>query len=152
MVKKDKAIFWILMLLVISIFSVSIFWYLKTRFQSNYANTVKIHTENVNVQNLTMKVGEVRNFTLRGDGRARLWFLTDPENQKNIKVHDNKGKELEEAKVYLLYFKKTFKIEAVSKGTVQLTFDWDPIVPANGIRYLGWIENRCRKILNIEIV
>lgn len=152
MVKKDKAIFWILMLLVIAIFSVSIFWYLKTRFQSNYANTVKIHTENVNVQNLTMKVGEVRNFTLRGDGRARLWFLTDPESQKNIRVHDNNGKELEEAKVYLLCFKKTFKIEAVSKGKVQIAFDWDPPFPKSGISYLVWIENRCRKILNIEIV
>ena len=112
------------MLLVIAIFSVSIFWYLKTRFQSNYANTVKIHTENVNVQNLTMKVGEVRNFTLRGDGRARLWFLTDPENQKNIKVHDNNGKELEEGKVYLLCFKKTFKIEAKKLGTTEITMTW----------------------------
>lgn len=152
MVKKDKMIFLILILLVIAILSASIFFYLRNKFPSNYANTVKIYGQKTNVQNLTMKVGEVRNFTLKGDGKARLWFLTNPENQKNIRVHDNNGKELEEAKVYLLCFKKTFKIEANSKGTVQLTFDWDPIVPENGIRYLGWIENRCRKILNIEII
>ena len=148
--KKDKKV--IIILIIMAVLSVSIFLYLKSRFSSNYANTVKIHTENVNVQNLTMKVGEVRNFTLRGDGRARLWFFTYPENQKNIKVHDNNGKELEEAEVYLLCFKKTFKIEAVSKGKVQIAFDWDPPFPKSGISYLVWIENRCRKILNIEIV
>ena len=152
MVKKDKMIFLILILLVIAILSASIFFYLRNKFPSNYANTVKIYGQKTNVQNLTMKVGEVRNFTLRGDGRARLWFFTYPENQKNIKVHDNNGKELEEAKVYLLCFKKTFKIEAVSKGKVQIAFDWDPPFPKSGISYLVWIENRCRKILNIEIV
>ena len=122
MVKKDKIIFLILILLVIAILSASIFFYLRNKFPSNYANTVKIYGQKTNVQNLTMKVGEVRNLTIRGDGKVRIYYMLEPKEQKIFEVRDGE-KRWDAENAYFLYFRKTFQIRAVSKGTGQITLN-----------------------------
>lgn len=154
MKKWNKKITLIAIIIIIISSLIGICFKLKNKQNlSKYANFVDIHAESAIVQNITMKVGETRNLTIKGDGRARIWYFAESEDNNQKKIEIKYGdKEWLETYTYYFYYRKTFQMKAISKGNIQIIIDWDPRPVYGKPVYLGWIENQNKKIINIDII